>query len=134
MLEELDLELAATRDKSLEIVKIVPRTILTSKGLITFRRRYYYNTNNDAYLYLLDSILEIPKYSRLSKKLKTKILSSLNHLSYKDAGIDNLPKGNKISAESAFNSLNKSTINVEYIPFNTSTKLFTFKLTKSIFL
>ena len=27
MLEELDLELAATRDKSLEIVKIVPRTI-----------------------------------------------------------------------------------------------------------
>ena len=122
MLEELDLELAATRDKSLEIVKIVPRTILTSKGLITFRRRYYYDTNNDTYLYLLDSILEIPKYSRLSKELKIKILSSLNHLSYKDAGIDNLPKGNEISAVSVFNLLNKSTINVEYIPFNTSNK------------
>ena len=34
LLEELDLELAATRDKSLEIVKIVPRTILTSKALL----------------------------------------------------------------------------------------------------
>ena len=53
LLEELDLELAATRDKSLEIVKIVPRTILTSKGLITFRRRYYYDTNNDTYLLYL---------------------------------------------------------------------------------
>ena len=70
MLKDYNLELAATRDKSLEIVKIVPRTILTSKGLITFRRRYYYDTNNDTYLYLLDSILEIPKYSRLSKELK----------------------------------------------------------------
>ena len=122
MLEELDLELAATRDKSLEIVKIVPRTILTSKGLITFRRRYYYDTNNDTYLYLLDSILEISKCSILSKELKIKILSSLNHLSYKDAGIDNLPKGNEISTVYVFNHLNKSTTNVEYISFNTANK------------
>ena len=42
LLEECDLELAATRDKSLEIVKKVSRTILTSKGPITFKRRYYY--------------------------------------------------------------------------------------------
>ena len=32
ILEEFDLELAATRDRSLEIVKKVSRTILTSKG------------------------------------------------------------------------------------------------------
>ena len=38
MLEEYDLELAATRDRSLEIVKKVPRTILTSRGPITFKR------------------------------------------------------------------------------------------------
>ena len=34
MLKDYNLELAATRDKSLEIVKIVPRTILTSKALL----------------------------------------------------------------------------------------------------
>ena len=71
MLEKLDLELAATRDKSLEIVKNL--TILISKFLITFRSRYYYDANNDTYLYLLDSILEILKYLRLSKELKIKI-------------------------------------------------------------
>ena len=122
MLEEYDLELAATRDRSLEIVKKVPRTILTSRGPITFKRRYYYDTINDTYIYLLDPLLHIPKYSRLSEELKIKILSSLDHLSYKDAGIDNLPKGNEISAVSVFNLLNKSSINVEYNPFNTSDK------------
>ena len=122
ILEEFDLELAATRDRSLEIVKKVSRTILTSKGQITFKRRYYYDTINDTYVYLLDPLLQIPKYSRLSEELKIKILSSLDHLSYKDAGIDNLPKGNELSAVSVFNLLNKSSINVEYKPFNTSNK------------
>lgn len=60
-LEECDLELAATRDKSLEIVKKVSRTILTSKGPITFKRRYYYNTKENTYTYLLDSFLRITK-------------------------------------------------------------------------
>ena len=43
MLEELDLELAATRRKSLIIIKKVSRTILTSRGLITFKRRFFYD-------------------------------------------------------------------------------------------
>lgn len=122
LLEEYDNELAATRYKSLKIVKKVSRTILTSKGSITFKRRYYYDTINDCYTYLLDSSLKIPKYSRLSIELKTKILSSLNHLSYEDAGKDNLPKGEDISAVSVFNLLNKSTIEVEFKPFKTTNK------------
>ena len=123
LLEECDLELAATRDKSLEIVKKVSRTILTSKGPITFKRRYYYNTKENTYTYLLDPFLRIPKYSRLSNELKIKILSSLDHLSYEAAGKDNLPKGCEISAVSVFNLLNKSTIEVEYKPFKVSNKV-----------
>ncbi len=56
-LEEYDSELAATRDKCLEIVKKVSRTILTSKGPITFKRRYYYDVNHGTYVYLLDSVI-----------------------------------------------------------------------------
>lgn len=97
LLEECDLELAAIRNKSLEIVKKVSRTILTSKGQITFKRRYYYNTIDGTYTYLLDSFLRIPKYSRLSNELKIKILSSLDHLSYEAAGKDNLPDWYEIS-------------------------------------
>ena len=58
LLEECDLELAATRDKSLEIVKKVSRTILTSKGPIKFKLRYYYNTIDVTYTYLLDPFLD----------------------------------------------------------------------------
>ena len=95
LLEECDLELAATRDKSLEIVKKVSRTILTSKGPIKFKLRYYYNTIDVTYTYLLDPFLRITKYFRLSNELKIKILSSLDYLSYGAAGKDNLPDGMK---------------------------------------
>lgn len=123
LLEECDLEHAATIDKSLEIVKKVSRTILTSKGPITIKRRYYYNTKENTYTYLLDSFLKIPKYSRLSNELKIKILSSLDHLLYEAVGKDNLPKGYEISSVSVFNLLNKSTIEVEYKPFKVFNKV-----------
>lgn len=124
MLEEYDLELAATRRKSLLIIKKVQRSILTSCGLITFKRRYYYDEENERYLYLLDSILKIPKYSRLSEELKLRIINSLDHLSYSDAGKDNLPNGFEISAVTVFNILNKASIEVEHKPFkNTSKKI-----------
>lgn len=123
LLEECDLELAATRDKSLEMVKKVSMTILTSKGPITFKRRYYYSTKENTYTYLLDPFLRIPKYSRLSNELKIKILSFLDHLSYEAAGKDNLPDGHEISAVSVFNLLNKFTIEVEYKPFKATNKV-----------
>lgn len=123
LLEECDLELAAIRDKSLEIVKKISIIILTSKGQITFKRRYYYNTIDGTYTYLLDSFLRIPKYSILSNELKIKILSSLDHLSYEAARKDNLPDGHEISAVSVFNLLNKSTIEVDYKPFKTTNKV-----------
>lgn len=122
LLEELDLKLAATRRKSLIIIKKVSRTILTSKGLITFKRRYYYDEKYGCYTYLLDSILKIPKWSRLSTELKIKILSSLDHLSYQDAGKDNLPNGYELSAVTVFNLLNKSSIEVNRCKFKKSNK------------
>ncbi len=122
MLEELDLELAATRRKSLIIIKKVSRTILTSRGLITFKRRYYYDEKYNCYTYLLDSVLKIPKWSRLSTELKIKILSSLDHLSYQDAGKYNLPDGYELSPVTVFNLLNKSSIKVNHSPFKKSNK------------
>lgn len=133
LLEECDLELAAIRNKSLEIVKKVSRTILTSKGQITFKQRYYYNTIDGTYTYLLDTFLRIPKYFILSNELKIKILSSLDHLSYEAAGKDNLPDGYEISVVSVLNLLNKSSIEVEYKPFKVSNKVIHVQIDKSYY-
>ena len=64
---------------------------------------------------MLYSIIKIPKYSRLSEELKLKILNLLDHLSYADAGKDNLPLSFAISP--VYNILDKSSIEVKYTPF-----------------
>lgn len=66
---------------------------------------------------MLYSIIKIPKYSRLSEELKLKILNLLDHLSYADAGKDNLPLSFAISPVSVYNILDKSSIEVKYTPF-----------------
>ncbi len=109
ILEKIDDNLAATRNTDdLIIIKKVPRTILTSIGKITFKRRYYLTVNSNKHLYLLDYKLNIPKYSRLSSELKKKILLSLDHLSFEQAGIDNLPDGYSVSSVTVFNILHNT--------------------------
>lgn len=116
-LEQFDLELSGTRRKSLKIIKKVPRTILTLKEKIKLKHQYYYDETTNEYTYLLYSIIKIPKYSRLSEELKLKILNLLDHLSYADAGKDNLPLSFAISPVSVYNILDKSSIEVKYTPF-----------------
>lgn len=117
-LEKIDDMLAAKRDSELIIIRKSSRTILTSIGKITFRRRYYHNTTTERKIYLLDSILGIQKYSRLSTELKKKIILSLDHLTFEQAGIDNLPEGYQISSSTVFNILNKSIISVDKVSVN----------------
>ena len=81
-----------SKRKDLIICKKVQRKILTSRGPVSFKRRYYLDSNSGKHLYLLDSILKIPKYTRISEELKKKIILSLDHLTLEQAGKDNLPK------------------------------------------
>lgn len=54
-LEARDKDIAAKRDTSrYSIIRIDPRTIITSIGKITFNRRYYYDNELDEYLHLLE--------------------------------------------------------------------------------
>ena len=69
-LERLDASLYSDRPKHLKIIKIQGRTILTSIGLLSFKRRYYYDEINNQYLYLLDSFLKIPKRIKILDEVK----------------------------------------------------------------
>ena len=74
-LEIFDLDIFSSIDrKRFEVVRIDERTLLTSCGIITFKRRYYYDHENENYVYLLDNQLGIPKNVRMSNELLLKIL------------------------------------------------------------
>lgn len=119
LLEKYDDYLFSKR-KDLIICKKVQRKILTSRGPVSFKRRYYLDSNSGKHLYLLDSILKIPKYTRVSEELKKKIILSLDHLTLEQAGKDNLPEGYSLSAVSVYNLLKKASIRSFYHSFPTT--------------
>jgi len=55
LLEQIDDKLCLKRPKSLKIIKYKQRSILTDFGMLTFKRRYYFDTLKGEYLYLLES-------------------------------------------------------------------------------
>lgn len=85
-LEKLDDALASSRPKHLKMVRKTPRTILTILGLLTFKRRYYYDEINNDYTYYLDSVLAIPKRDHLMNDVKVKLIEAASEMSYAKAG------------------------------------------------
>lgn len=109
-LEDYDKELAATRPKHFRIVRMSSRRILTSRGLVTFKRRYYYDERSHRYFFLLDARLMIPKYARLSDELKIRILKAVTDMSYAKASMYSCPKDAPVSASTVFRLLRKTAI------------------------
>lgn len=72
--------------KRFTLIKIVPRTILTSAGIITFKRRYYYDEIEENYIYLLDNQLGIPKNIRMSNELILRIFDLAAIMTYSEVG------------------------------------------------
>ena len=85
-LEMLDEALFKEKPSYLKSIRISPRSILTSKGYITFKRRYYFDERNGKYLYPLDSKLKINKYKKISDELVLKIMDQINENSYRKIG------------------------------------------------
>lgn len=112
-LEEIDDELCSKRPKSLKIIKIKERTVLTEIGLLTFRRRYYYDTFKEKYLYLLDYHLKIPKRAKIMTNIKLKIIEAASEMSYSKAAKYGAPDGFPLSKSTAFRYLKNSLINIE---------------------
>ena len=72
-LEEIDNQLAAERDKELENIDKRERTIVTTAGEITFKRRYY-RAPDGRNVYLLDETLGIESRKRVSPRLSKMML------------------------------------------------------------
>jgi hypothetical protein len=79
-LEILDKHIYLNIDhKRFRLVRNSPRTILTTIGAITFRRRYYEDLEADRdadeghYVCPLDEVMGLPRYSRYSNELRINI-------------------------------------------------------------
>jgi Cu+-exporting ATPase len=119
------LRIAANRDiNRFSIIRISQRTIITSIGKTTFKRRYYYDNYNDSYIYLLDAFMSIPKYKRLSNELELKILNNLALLSYSKAAKHACDESYIVSPTTVANVLNRVDFSPKYNEFDKCNKTF----------
>ena len=86
-LEQYDLDIYCFVDKKrFRLIGIRERTLLTSYGIIKYKRRYYYDNIEDSYIYLLDNQLGIPSNVRMSNELILKILDLASIMTYREVG------------------------------------------------
>lgn len=86
-LERYDKHLYSLIDhKRFILVRLDERVILSSYGILRFKRRYYYDVLNKEYCYLLDNKLQIPKSKRMTNELIVKILDLASIMSYREVG------------------------------------------------
>lgn len=101
-LKEIDDKLCLKRPKSLKFVKYKQRSILTDFGMLTFKRRYYFDTLKHEYLYLLDYKLKIPKRCKVMTNIKLKVIEAASEMSYSKAAIYGAPEGYPLSKSTVY--------------------------------
>ena len=116
-LEDLDLKLLNQRPKYLKPIKIAKRTLLSSLGTIRFKRRYYLNKKTGEYIYLLDYMLKLPKYSKFTRELRDKILITAADNSYRKVGKIVLQNYDAISASTVYRTIKNTDIYIHYDSF-----------------
>ena len=72
--------------KRFVLIRLDERVLLSSYGILRFRRRYYYDSFMNEYCYLLDNRLQIPKSKRMTNELIIKMLDLASIMSYKEVG------------------------------------------------
>lgn len=72
------------RKKHYTIKQIRSRTIITTLGSITFKRRQYQSRKDGTYFYYIDHLIELESRERLSTTLKLEILKMLTKYTYLD--------------------------------------------------
>ena len=86
-LERYDKDIYCSIDrKRFVLIRLDERTILSSYGILRFKRRYYYDSFMGEYCYLLDNRLRIPKSKRMTSELILRILDLASIMSYKEVG------------------------------------------------
>lgn len=98
-----------------ELIRKDERSILTTIGLITYKRRYYLDKFENKYVYLLDNQLGIPPHIRMSNELIIKILDLASSMSYSEVG-KRVADGCILSKFTIWNTIKNINIEAVYSP------------------
>ena len=102
-----DIKESKSRKSYFKIKGIYKRTITTTQGTITYKRRLYIDKKTGEYIFLVDKLIGIDKYSRLTDEaIKKVVLSALELKSYSMAGKYAL-NGTILSRQTVFNCISK---------------------------
>ena len=86
-LERYDEDIYCSIDhKRFVLIRLDERALLSSYGILRFRRRYYYDSYTGEHCYLLDNRLQIPKSKRMTNELILRILDLASIMSYREVG------------------------------------------------
>ena len=112
-IEKLDEEIKNSKDRKIlfDIKGIYKRTIITIQGTITYKRRLYIDKKTGEYIFLVDKLIGVDKYSRLTDEAIKKVVETAIELkSYSIAGKYAL-NGTILSRQTVFNCVSKVEIN-----------------------
>ena len=86
-LEDFDRALMqnASVRKRYKVVRTQSRTLETSLGTLTYKRRYYRNRLTKEYVYLLDDLLQILPRSRVTQELQVELFEAASKHSYRES-------------------------------------------------
>ena len=79
------------------------RSLLTELGRLDISRDYYYDKKNDEYVYLLDHVIGLREYERVSDGVSAKLVSLATEVSYAKSA--QIVAGGEVSRQSVRNSI-----------------------------
>lgn len=109
-LERMDAMLYSMKPYYLKVVRVQRRTVLTTIGLLSFRRRYYQNEMDGGYVCLLDSVIKIPRRVKVLDEVKYQAIRAACEMSYEKAGRYGSEIGYPISKSTVCRAIKKLTL------------------------
>ena len=79
------------------------RSLLTELGRLDIPRDYYYDRENDQYVYLLDHVIGVQSYERISDGVSAKLVSLATEVSYENSA--QIVTDGEVSRQSVRNSI-----------------------------
>lgn len=113
-LERYDKYLYSIADRRrFSLIRKDERTILSSYGILKFKRRYYFDKRTREYCYLLDNKLQIPKSKRMTNELVLKMLDLASIMSYAEVG-KHLSNEFEISKYTVWKTINEISLETNF--------------------
>ena len=108
IIQQIALDLVEKITKKLFKEKNRKRSILTELGTLNLPRDYFFDKTCDRYVFVLDAMLGLQRYERISGNVRTRLVTEACEVSYAKSA--QIVTGGSVSRQSVGNAIRKLTI------------------------